>query len=112
VLSRKEDESPTDFFFTASCKTLTANRGDRSSVAQNRPSDIRSSSPKASIVKYALPSKLEQGFENCGLEHDPRKWAPAPGKKINAKTDIVAKIVALDKHWQGQTIASPLALRQ
>jgi len=67
VLSRKEDESPTDFCFTASCKTLTANRGDRSSVAQNRPSDIRSSSPKASIVKYALPSKLEQGFENCGL---------------------------------------------
>jgi hypothetical protein len=44
------------------------------------------------------------------LEHDPRKWAPASGKKINAKTDIVAKIVALDKHWQGQTIASPLGL--
>ena len=44
------------------------------------------------------------------LEHDPRKWAPASGKKINAKTDIVAKIVALDKPWQGQTVASRLGL--
>ena len=101
VLSRKEDESPTDFFFTASCKTLTANRGDRSSVAQNRPSDIRSSSPKASIVKYALPSKLEQGFENCGLAPNtgevwPDHW-PRPSRLLPAPEPIDA-IALLPDH--------------
>jgi hypothetical protein len=31
-------------------------------------------------------------------------------EKDHAKTDTEAEIVALDEHWQGQTIASPLVL--
>jgi hypothetical protein len=31
-------------------------------------------------------------------------------EKDHAKTDTEAEIVALDEHWQGQTIASPLSL--